>query len=109
MTNSGDMTRQMNLYLPVLERFYQKRNVPRASVRQEKERFLSTLESFSVQVSEPELNIGADGRTATMLFRKSYTSTGAQARSGEVLQELRWVKTQEGWRITSERDVQVIR
>jgi serine/threonine protein kinase len=108
-TNSGDMTRQMNLYLPALERFYQKRNVPRASVRQEKERFLATLTSFSVQVGEPELNIGADGRTATTIFRKSYSSTGAQGRRGEVLQELRWMKTPAGWRISSERDVQVIR
>jgi serine/threonine protein kinase len=108
-TNSGDMTRQINLYLPVLERFYQQRNVPRASVRQEKERFLATLDSFSVQVSQPQVTIGADGRTATMLFRKSYSSTGAQARNGEVLQELRWVKTAQGWRISSERDVQVIR
>jgi serine/threonine protein kinase len=108
-TNSGDMTQQMNLYLPVLERFYQKRNVTRASVRQEKERFLASLTSFSVEVSEPEYTIGNDGRTATMLFRKSYSSTGAQARSGEVLQELRWLKTPAGWRISSERDVQVIR
>jgi serine/threonine protein kinase/ketosteroid isomerase-like protein len=108
-TNSGDMTQQMNLYLPVLERFYQKRNVSRASVRQEKERFLASLTSFSVEVSQPEYTIGNDGRTATMLFRKSYTSTGAQARSGEVLQELRWVKTSAGWRISGERDVQVIR
>lgn len=108
-TNSGDMTRQISLYLPVLERFYQQRNVTRAGVRQEKERFLAPLDSFSVQVSEPEVTIGADGRTATMLFRKSYSSTGAQARNGEVLQELRWVKTQQGWKISSERDVQVLR
>jgi serine/threonine protein kinase len=108
-TNAGELTQQMNLYLPVLERFYQKRNVPRDSVRQEKERFLATLSSFSVQVSEPQFTIGNDGRTATTLFRKSYNATGAQARSGEVVQELRWVKTQAGWRISSERDVQVIR
>jgi serine/threonine protein kinase/ketosteroid isomerase-like protein len=108
-TNSGDLSRQMNLYLPVLERFYQKRNVPRAVVRQEKERFLANLSSFSVQLGEPEVSINADGRRATMRFHKSYTSTGAQSRSGEVLQELRWAKTAEGWKITGEHDVQVIR
>jgi serine/threonine protein kinase/ketosteroid isomerase-like protein len=109
MTNDGDLKRQMNLYLPVLERFYQKRNVARLLVRQEKERFVANLTSFSIRVSEPELQINADGRTATTLFRKSYTSVGAQSRSGEVLQELRWSKTPEGWKISSERDVQVIR
>ncbi len=108
-TNSGDLSRQMNLYTPVLERFYQRRNVSRSFAREEKERFLANAMSFSVQVSEPELTINADGRTATMLFRKSYSSGGASARSGEVLQELRWVKTTAGWRIASERDVQVIR
>lgn len=108
-TNSGDLTRQMNLYQPILERFYQKRSVSRALARQEKERFLANTSTFSVQVSPPELNIKADGLSATMLFRKSYTSTGGQARSGEVIQELRWTKTPSGWKITSERDVSVIR
>jgi serine/threonine-protein kinase len=108
-TNSGDLSRQMNLYTPVLERFYQRRNVSRTFAREEKERFLATATSFSVQVSEPELTINADGRTATMLFRKSYSSGGSASRNGEVVQELRWVKTSAGWRIAGERDVQVIR
>jgi serine/threonine protein kinase/ketosteroid isomerase-like protein len=108
-TNSGDLTRQMNLYQPILERFYQKRSVPRPVARQEKERVLASLSSFSIQVSEPQLNINPDGLSAIMLFRKSYTSTGGQARNGEVVQELRWTKTQSGWLITSERDVSVIR
>ncbi|HEX8493330.1 MAG TPA: serine/threonine-protein kinase [Pyrinomonadaceae bacterium] len=108
-TNSGHLTRQMSLYLPVLERFYQKRNVPRLFVQQEKERFIFSVTSFNVKVGEPEVQISADGSTATMLFRKSYSSTGPQSKSGEVLQELRWAKTSEGWKISSERDVQVIR
>lgn len=108
-TNDGDLTRQMNLYLPVLERFYQKRNVPRPLVRREKEGFLANVTSFNVQISEPELQLSADERTATMLFRKSYTSAGSQSKSGEVVQELRWIKTPSGWKISSERDVQVIR
>jgi serine/threonine-protein kinase len=108
-TNSGDLSRQMNLYSPVLERFYQRRNVSRSFAREEKERFLANATSFSVQVTEPQLTINADGRTATMLFHKSYNSGGASSRSGEVVQELRWIKTPAGWRIAGERDVQVIR
>ena len=110
MTNAGNLDRQMNLYLPVMERFYQKRNVSRAVARAEKERFLARVAAFNVQVSEPETSIGADGRTATMLFHKSYSSGGEKPRvSGEVVQELRWVKTAEGWKITSERDASVVR
>lgn len=108
-TNAGDLSRQMKLYSPVLERFYTRRNVPRSFAREEKERFLSNVTSFNVSINEPQVSIAPDGRTATMLFRKTYSSGGAQSKSGEVLQELRWTKTTEGWRITGERDMQVIR
>ena len=50
-----------------------------------------------------------DGRTAVMRFRKRYQITGGPAsRSGEVLQELRWRRTEGGWRIVSERDLRAI-
>ena len=50
-----------------------------------------------------------DGRTAVMRFRKRYQITGGEgARSGEVLQELRWRRTDGGWRIVSERDLRVL-
>jgi ketosteroid isomerase-like protein len=109
-TNAGNLDRQMNLYAPLMERFYQKRSVSRASARAEKERFLARVTSFSIWVGEPSVTMGADGRTATMLFRKSYSSGGAvPSTNGEVVQELRWLKTADGWKITSERDVSVIR
>jgi hypothetical protein len=50
-----------------------------------------------------------DGRTAVMRFRKRYQITGGEGvRSGEVLQELRWRRTDGGWRIVSERDLRVL-
>jgi hypothetical protein len=45
-----------------------------------------------------------------MRFRKQYEiANGAQSRRGEVVQELRWRRTPGGWKITSERDVRVLR
>jgi hypothetical protein len=47
-----------------------------------------------------------------MRFRKQYESGGSRGgrrRSGEVIQELRWRRTAEGWKIFSERDVRVLR
>lgn len=44
-----------------------------------------------------------------MRFRKSWDFKGAQPGSGEVVQELRWRKFDTGWKIVSERDMQVIR
>jgi hypothetical protein len=38
-----------------------------------------------------------------------YVIKGELNRTGEVLQELRWVKQEDGWKITSERDLRVIR
>ena len=86
-----------------------KRNVPRSAVRVEKARLNSLLSSVDVRVGEPEILVSADGRAATMRFRKSWEFKGAQPGSGEVMQELQWMKNEDGWKIKSERDLQVIR
>ena len=44
-----------------------------------------------------------------MRFRKRYAVAGTQGeKRGEVLQEMQWIRTQEGWRIAGERDARVI-
>lgn len=108
-TNARDVDRQMSFYAPTLEAFYLQRGVSRQSVRAEKTRLLAQVEVVDVRAGEPETSINADGRTATMRFHKSWDFKGAQPSKGEVIQELRWMKTDSGWKITSERDIQVIR
>jgi serine/threonine protein kinase len=108
-TNARDIERQMAFYAPTLEVFYLQRNASRQSVRAEKARLVSQLTSVDVRAGEPEINLNADGRTAIMRFQKSWDFKGAQPSSGEVVQELRWLKTADGWKIVSERDVRVIR
>jgi serine/threonine protein kinase len=108
-TNARDVERQMTFYAPTLEAFYLQHNASRQSVRAEKARLLSQVTSVDVRAAEPEINISSDGRTAIMRFHKSWDFKGAQPSSGEVIQELRWFKTDDGWKIISERDVQVIR
>ena len=45
-----------------------------------------------------------------MRFRKRYVISGPRIdRRGEVVQELRWIETVDGWKIDSERDMQVVR
>jgi len=45
-----------------------------------------------------------------MRFAKKYrVADGRRTKSGEVIQELRWRRTNDGWRIFSERDIRVIR
>jgi serine/threonine protein kinase len=108
-TNSRDINKQMAFYAPTLTAFYQRRNATQAAVRAEKARLSSQANSIDVRASEPEIQLGADGQTATMRFHKSWNFSGNRPESGEVIQELRWRKTDSGWKIVSERDVEVIR
>jgi ketosteroid isomerase-like protein len=109
-TNARDIERQMSYYPPVLRAFYLTRNAPREAVRAEKERVFLRASTIDVRAAAPELIIQERGRAAVMRFRKSYRiEGGGQNRSGEVVQELRWQLTPQGWKIFSERDVRVIR
>jgi ketosteroid isomerase-like protein len=109
-TNARDIDRQMTFYLPTLAAYYLKRAVPRAAVRAEKARVFAKASTIDIRTTEPEILLRDDGRTAVMRFRKAYViAGGGQDRRGEVIQELRWQRAPEGWRITSERDVRVLR
>jgi serine/threonine protein kinase/ketosteroid isomerase-like protein len=108
-TNSRDINKQMSFYAPTLVAFYQRRNTTQAAVRAEKARLSSQANTIDVRAGEPEIQLGADGQTATMRFHKSWNFSGDRLESGEVIQELRWRKTESGWKIVSERDVEVIR
>lgn len=108
-TNTRDINKQMTFYAPTLIAFYQKRNTTQAAVRAEKTRLSSQANNIDVRASEPEIQLGADGQTATMRFHKSWNFSGDRPESGEVIQELRWRKIDSEWKIVSERDVQVIR
>ena len=108
-TNSRDVGRQMSYYAPRVEAFYLSRNAPREAVRAEKARLFARADSVNIEAAPPEIRMSRDGRTAVMRFRKRYQITGgAASRSGEVLQELRWRRTEGGWRIVSERDLRVL-
>ena len=108
-TNARDIGRQMSFYGQQVNAFYRTRNVPREAVRAEKSRVFGSAEVIDVRAGEPEIRLSPDGQTAIMRFRKKYNiAGGGEDRRGEVLQELRWRRTGEGWKIVSERDLRVI-
>jgi hypothetical protein len=79
-------------------------------VRAEKARLFQRTELLDVRAGTPEITINRSDGTALMYFRKQYVMTGnGQDRSGEVLQQLRWRRVGDEWKIISERDAQVIR
>lgn len=108
-TNARNVDRQMNYYAPKVDAFYRTRNVSPDAVRAEKRRVFERADQVDIQTGKPQITLSPDGKTATMRFRKKYAiKEGQRTRNGEVVQELRWVKSGSGWRIVSERDVKVI-
>lgn len=109
-TNARDTDALMNFYASKLERYYLRKNFTRDEVRTDKRRLDKLASLEAVRVGPPELTVSSDGRSAQMSFRKEYGVENSKIkRRGEVVQELRWIKLVDGWKITSERDLRVIR
>lgn len=109
-TNRRDVTGQMKFYMPEMRAYYLARNTPVRTVRQEKERVFGVARSVDIRAGEPEIIFQNNGLIAVMRFRKEYRVTErSRVRQGVVIQELRWQRTNAGWRIFSERDIRVIR
>ncbi len=105
-TNERDAEKQMSLYMPKMDAFYSSRNASRDHVRNHKARVYAQARSIEMRAGEPEITFDRNGRTATMRFRKTYLIRGRRGNNrGEAVQELRWTRTNDGWRIASERNV----
>ena len=100
----------MRFYVPVLRAYYLSRNTPQSVVRAEKNRVFSNVRSVDIRAGEPEIIFQDAGRTAVMRFVKEYRiADRSRTKSGTVVQELRWERSGDDWRIFSERDIRVIR
>ena len=109
-TNRRDIDGQMRFYMPQMKAYYLARNAPQRTVRLEKERVFGRVRSVDIRAGEPEIIFQSGGRVAVMRFVKEYKlNERSRTRDGAVIQELRWQRTTDGWRIFSERDVRVIR
>jgi cytoskeletal protein RodZ len=108
-TNTQNVDQQMTYYAPKLNSFYRSRNASINAVRDEKKRVFDGVDAVDIKAGKPQIVLSRDGRTATMVFRKKYSiKKGEQNRNGEVIQEMKWVKSNNGWSIVSERDVKVV-
>jgi hypothetical protein len=106
--NSRNLPEQMRSYMPRLSVFYQQRNVSRDLVRRVKTE-LFALGPSTIQVRDPEITVTKDRRAATTRFRKDYDVGSTRGRRrGAVVQELKWIRTDAGWKIVSERDAKVL-
>jgi len=108
-TLAGDFPRQATFYPKVMDAFYLWRKVPRSAVIAEKRRVFAHARTIDIDIDAPQVLIAPNALAARMYFRKTYEIEGNVDRKGEVLQELRWAKERDGWKIVSERDLRVIR
>lgn len=104
-TNARDIDKVMAFYGPKLLFYYRSRGTPSETVRKDKARMFERSDVIDVRAGPPEITLDRDGLTATMRFRKEYiVKIRDRVRHGEVLHELRWQRTDDGWRIIGERD-----
>ena len=109
-TRRGDITAQMRFYPERVPVYYTWRDVAREAVRAEKVRVFGAASSLVITTDFPGVELADDGLTAVTRFRKRYVIEGPVIRRrGEVLQELRWTRTTDGWVIVGERDARVLR
>jgi len=104
----GDFDAQSSFYPEMMDAFYLWRDVPKAAVIAEKRRVFERAKKIAIDIEVPQVLIDPGASSARMYFRKTYDINGNVNRSGEVLQELRWVKEADGWKIVSERDIRVV-
>jgi hypothetical protein len=108
-TKRGDVERQMRYYPARVPVYYTWRNVGREAVRDEKLKVFGAATRLEIATGAPEIQLADGGRSALARFRKRYVIEGPVVRRrGEVVQELSWVRTRDGWRIVGERDAEVL-
>lgn len=106
--NNGDVAAQMVFYAPSVQRYYLRRNVSLDGVRAEKEILFRNQSATDFQVGGVQITLDKSKQNAKIRFYKRYViESGRASRRGEVLQELGWTKTPQGWKIISERDLRV--
>jgi ketosteroid isomerase-like protein len=104
-TNNRDLDGQMSLYTDEIDTFYRSRHTSLDDVREHKAEVYNRASSIDMRAGEPEIKIEDDGQKATMRFRKEWVIKGKSSSRGRATQELKLVKTEDGWKITGERNV----
>jgi ketosteroid isomerase-like protein len=108
--NARDLDGLMRFYGSTMDAFYRARNVSQAFVRADRQRLFQRADAIQMTIGEPEINMNRKDGTPTMTFRKGYVvRVEGREHHGEVIQQLQWRRTDEGWKIVSERDIKVLR
>jgi YD repeat-containing protein len=109
-TNARDADKLISFYNSKVDAFYRSEHVSQEFVQADKAGWFKRADLLEVKATNPEITMSGDGRTATMRFHKTYTvKVGGREHHGEVLEWLKWLRTDDGWKIVGERDIRVLR
>ncbi len=108
---SKDLARQIDCYAPMLDTYFLQHNVSRDFVESNKSKaFAAIKEVRSFEISDITTEI-TSSTTATVKFRKKWDTALASGKtfSGEEIEQLQFVRLDTGWKISSEKELQILR
>jgi hypothetical protein len=106
-----DLARPVDCYAPVLDTYFLQHNVPRDFVESNKSKaFDAFKEVRTFEISDITTELTSSS-TATVKFRKKWDPGLASGKtfSGEEIEQLQLSHLDAGWKIVSEKKVQILR
>jgi hypothetical protein len=106
-----DLARQVDCYAPILDIYFLQHNVPRAFVESNKSKAFNAIKEVrSFEISDITTERTSNS-TATVRFRKKWDTGLASGKtfSGEEIEQLQLSHLDAGWKIVSEKEVQILR
>jgi len=106
-----DLARQVECYAPIMDTYFLRHNVSRDFVQADKSRaFNAITETRAFEISDITIEF-ASGSNATVTFRKKWDTRLASGKTfaGEEIEQLQLANIDGGWKITSEKEVQILK
>ena len=105
-----DLARQVDCYAPVLETYFLRHKVSRDVVEADKSKAFSAIKDVhAFEISDITIEF-ASSSNATVKFRKKWDTTLASGNtfSGEEIEQLQLANLDGGWKIASEKELQIV-
>jgi serine/threonine protein kinase len=106
-----DLARQMDCYAPVLDTYFLQHHVPRDVVESNKSKAFNAIKEVrTFEISDITTELTSNS-TATVRFRKKWDTGLASGKtfSGEEIEQLQLSHLDAGWKIVSEKELQILR
>ncbi|MEW6573227.1 MAG: hypothetical protein AB1374_06295 [Bacillota bacterium] len=101
-----DLTGHVECYADQLDRYYNKYNVTKDELIKSKEEMMTKYDIIDIQVSDVKVDV-ENRSSAVATFKKTWDARGRETFAGEEIQRLRFQKSRNKWKITSEEEVEI--